>query len=55
MEFLPVVMTFVVAYGIFLAVGYFLAKLLFPSQEDNEDGERTKRVKKRELKEMASQ
>ena len=42
MDFMPMIFGFVVAYGAFILVGYVLAKLIFPSLED----EATRKQKK---------
>ncbi len=42
MDFMPMIFGFVVAYGAFILVGYVLARLIFPSLED----EATRKQKK---------
>ncbi len=53
MELLPVILTFVLAYGLFLIIAYFLARVFFPSIEPEDDA-KPKRVRKRSWKRMVS-
>lgn len=53
MEFLPVILTFVMAYGVFLAVAYFLARLFFPTLEIENEA-KPKRTKRRSFRRIVS-
>ncbi len=53
MELLPVILTFVLAYGLFLTIAYFLARAFFPSIE-SDDATKPKRERKRSWKRMVS-
>ena len=47
MDLIPLILTFVGAYGVFLFLAYILAKVFFPSLEIEEENNRPKRTKDR--------
>ncbi|HLT73976.1 MAG TPA: hypothetical protein VKZ68_02785 [Ohtaekwangia sp.] len=53
MDLLPVILTFVLAYGLFLTIAYFLARVFFPSI-DADDVVKPKRERKRSWKRIVS-
>ena len=46
MDLLPVILTFIGAYGVFLFLAYVLARVFFPSIGENEKDVKSKRVRK---------
>ena len=46
MDLISVILTFVGAYGVFLFLAYVLARVFFPSIEDNEKIGKHKRITK---------
>ena len=53
MEFLPVILTFVGAYGLFLLVAYVLARIFFPTIDVHEEDEKPKKIRVRHSKRFA--
>jgi hypothetical protein len=51
MEFLPVILTFVGAYGLFLFLAYILARVFFPTI-DFQDDEKPKKIRSRHSKRL---
>lgn len=52
MEFLPVILTFVAAYGLFLFLAYVLARVFFPTIDLQDDEMRPKRIRTRQPKRL---
>jgi hypothetical protein len=54
MELLPVILTFVGAYGLFLFLAYILARVFFPTIDIHESSEKPKRLRARQQKRLVS-
>jgi hypothetical protein len=53
MNLIPLIFTFIGAYGVFLFLAYLLARVFFPTLEV-EDDKKPKRIKERNHKRLAS-
>jgi hypothetical protein len=54
MELATVIFTFLLAYGVFIAIAYILARLFFPTLNLHDEHERIRRMKSRTGKRLAS-
>lgn len=48
MEFLPVILTFIGAYGLFLFLAYILARVFFPTIDIHDSDDKPGKVRARE-------
>jgi hypothetical protein len=55
MEFLPVILTFVGAYGVFLFLAYILARIFFPTIDIHDEADaKPKRMRQRHTRRVVS-
>jgi hypothetical protein len=54
MELLPVILTFVGAYGLFLFLAYILARVFFPTIDLQDAEEKPRRLRQRNTKRILS-
>lgn len=53
MDFLPVVLTIIAAYGLFLFLAYVLARVFFPTIDVQEEAGKPRRLRTRATKHLA--
>jgi len=54
MDLIPLILTFIGAYGVFLFLAYLLARVFFPTLEVEDERNKPKRIKERHHKRLAS-
>ncbi|HYF69879.1 MAG TPA: hypothetical protein VD884_17175 [Ohtaekwangia sp.] len=54
MDLLPLILTFIGAYGVFLVLAYVLARVFFPTMDVDDEENTAKRSRERHHKRLAS-
>lgn len=54
MDLIPLILTFIGAYGVFLFLAYLLARVFFPTLEMEDEQVKPKRMRERQHKRLAS-